>query len=126
MVLFLALASPIVRVFMSTSTSYSKEAFTTIAFGIVFLRIRCIASPFQFLNYHSSFCMQAMGNGTGTFIHAVVRELVFYIPFMYLLNRLFGISGLVSAIIAGEGCGALFALALLHIYTKTCKNNSNT
>ena len=69
--------------------------------------------------------MQAMGNGTGTFVHAVVRELVFYIPFMYLLNRLFGISGLVSAITAGEGCGALFALALLHIYTKACKNNGN-
>ena len=125
-VIFLILASPIVRVFMSTSTSYSKEAFTSIAFGIVFLRIRCMASPFQFLNYHSSFCMQAMGNGKGTFVHAVVRELVFYIPFMYLMNRMFGISGLVSAIIAGEGCGALFALALLHIYTKSCKNNSNS
>lgn len=126
MALFLVMASPIVRVFMSTSTGYSKEAFTTIAFGIVFLRIRCMASPFQFLNYHSSFCMQAMGNGAGTFIHAVVRELVFYIPFMYLLNRLFGISGLVSAIIAGEGCGALFALILLKTYIKAHKNNCNS
>ena len=126
MALFLVMASPIVRVFMSTSTGYSKEAFTTIAFGIVFLRIRCMASPFQFLNYHSSFCMQAMGNGAGTFIHAVVRELVFYIPFMYLLNRLFGISGLVSAIIAGEGCGALFALILLKAYIKAHKNNCNS
>ena len=126
MVLFLVLASPLVQVFMSTSTSYSKEALTTIAFGIVFLRIRCMASPFQFLNYHSSFCLQAMGNGTATFIHAVVRELVFYIPFMYLLNRMFGIYGLVSAVIAGEGCGALFALVLLHVYTKTGKNNSNS
>ena len=124
--IFLALASPIIRIFMSTSTGYSKEAATTIAFGIVFLRIRCLASPFQFLNYHSSFCLQAMGNGGGTFIHAVVRELVFYIPFMYLLNRMFGIYGLVSAIIAGEGCGALFALALLHVYTKACKNNRNS
>ena len=126
MALFLVMASPIVRVFMSTSTGYSKEAFTTIAFGIVFLRIRCMASPFQFLNYHSSFCMQAMGNGGGTFIHAVVRELVFYIPFMYLLNRLFGISGLVSAIIAGEGCGALFALILLKAYIKAHKDNCNS
>ena len=126
MALFLVMASPIVRVFMSTSTGYSKEAFTTIAFGIVFLRIRCMASPFQFLNYHSSFCMQAMGNGAGTFIHAVVRELVFYIPFMYLLNRLFRISGLVSAIIAGEGCGALFALILLKAYIKAHKNNCNS
>ena len=124
--LFLLLASPIVRVFMSTSTSYSKEAATTIAFGIVFLRIRCMASPFQFLNYHSSFCMQAMGNGAGTLIHAMVRELVFYIPFMYVLNAMFGITGLVSAIIAGEGCGALFALILLKTYIKAHKNNCNS
>ena len=111
---------------MSTSNGYSKEAFTTIAFGIGFLRIRCLASPFQFLNYHTSFCMQAMGNGTGTLFHAIVRELVFYIPFMYLFNTLAGINGLVSAIIAGEGFGALFALALLHIYTKSRKNNNNS
>ena len=124
--LFLILASPTIKIFMSTSNGYSKEAFTTIAFGIGFLRIRCLASPFQFLNYHTSFCMQAMGNGTGTLIHAIVRELVFYIPFMYLFNTLAGINGLVSAIIAGEGFGALFALALLHIYTKSRKNKNNS
>ena len=67
-----------------------------------------------------------MGNGRGTFIHAVVRELVFYIPFMYLLNGLFGIWGLVSAIIAGEGCGALFALILLKAYIKSHKDNYNS
>ncbi len=124
--LFLICASPVIRIFMSTSTGYSKEAMTTIAFGIVFLRIRCMASPFQFLNYHSSFCMQAMGNGTGTLIHAMVRELVFYIPFMYLFNSLYGIYGLVSAIIAGEGCGALFALILLKVYVKAHKDDSNS
>ena len=54
-----------------------------------------------------------MGDGRDTLLHSVVRQMVFYIPFMFLLDRLFGTTGLVCAVIAGEACGALFALALL-------------
>ena len=72
----------------------------------------------QFINYHTSFCMQAMGNGRGTMLHAFVRELVFYIPLMFLLDRLFGEVGLAAALPAGEACGAAFALYLLHRWLK--------
>ena len=65
------------------------------------------------MNYHISFCLQAMGNGTGTFIHACVRELVFYIPFIFLLDRLFAEAGIAWALPAGEGCGALLAFWML-------------
>lgn len=68
---------------------------------------------FQLLNYHTSYCMQAMGNGKGTMIHAIVRELVFYIPFMFILDRLFGENGLAAALPIGEACGAVFALWML-------------
>ena len=46
-------------------------------------------------------------------LHAVVRELVFYIPFMFLLNAAFGANGLATGLLAGEICGAAFALFLL-------------
>ncbi|MBQ9342609.1 MAG: MATE family efflux transporter, partial [Clostridia bacterium] len=49
-----------------------------------------------------------------TLLHAFVRELVFYIPFMFLLDRLFGETGLAAALPVGEACGAAFALFLLH------------
>jgi Na+-driven multidrug efflux pump len=65
------------------------------------------------LNYHTSYCMQAMGKGKETLIHAVVRELVFYIPMMFLLDRLFGEAGLACALPIGEGLAAVFALYLL-------------
>ena len=112
-VLFEVFASGIVHLFLSTSVGNTAESTVTIGFAAVFLRIRCAASVPQFLNYSSSFCMQAVGDGRDTLLHAAVRELVFYIPFMYLLDSLFGINGLVSALLAGESCGAVFAFMLL-------------
>jgi multidrug efflux pump len=111
-VLFEIFASGIVHVFLSTSGSNAADAAATIAFAAVFLRIRCAASIPQFLNYSTSFCMQAVGNGRGTLLHASARELLFYIPFMFLFNALFGTTGLASALVLGESCGAVFALLI--------------
>ena len=112
--LFELFASQAARAFLSTSAGDAALALETVAYATLFLRIRCIASPVQFINYHTSYCMQAMGNGKGTMLHAFVRELVFYIPMMFLLDRLFGEIGLASALPVGEACGAAFALFLLH------------
>lgn len=113
-VLFEIFADPACRIFMNTGAGDAETALKTIAYATLFLRIRCVASPVQFINYHTSFCMQAMGNGKKTLLHAFVRELVFYIPLMFLLDKLFGETGLAAALPAGETCGALFALFLLH------------
>ena len=101
------------RLFLNTAAGDPETAAITLGFAALFLRIRCIASPVQFTNYHASFCMQAMGQGKRTLLHAFVRELVFYIPLMFLLDRIFGETGLAAALPAGETCGALFALYLL-------------
>ena len=112
-VLFQIFAGSVTRVFMSTRGGDPEKALLTIGFATLFLRIRCIASPLQFINYHTSFCMQAMGNGKATMIHAIVRELVFYIPFQFIMDRLWAETGLACALPAGEFCGAMFALWLL-------------
>lgn len=106
-------AYPATHLFLNTSAGDAEAAMQTVAYAAAFLRLRCLASPVQFTNYHTSYCMQAMGNGRETMLHAFVRELVFYIPFMFLLDRLFGEMGLASALLAGESCGAVFALLLL-------------
>ena len=106
-------ASPVTKVFLSTSTENSRAAIVTVGLAALFLRIRALASPVQFINYHTSFCMQAIGKGGATILHAMVRELVFYIPLMFILDRLFGYVGLASALPAGEALGAVFALVLL-------------
>ncbi len=112
--LFEVFAGHAARAFLSTSAGDVESALLTVGYAALFLRIRCVASPVQFINYHTSFCMQAMGFGRETMLHAFVRELVFYIPLMFLLDRLFGEVGLASALPAGEACGAAFALVLLH------------
>ena len=116
--LFELCARPLTGVFLAAKGESAEIAVATIGYAVVFLRLRCLASPLQFMNYRSSFCLQAMGNGTYTLLHACVRELVFYIPFMYLLNGLFGMNGLVCSLIAGEGCGMLFALWLMARFMK--------
>jgi len=117
--LFELFAGQTARVFLSTSAGDAEAALMTVGFATLFLRIRCVASPVQFINYHTSYCMQAMGKGKQTMLHAFVRELVFYIPFMFLLDRLFGEVGLAAALPAGEACGALFALWLLNRVMKS-------
>ena len=111
--LFELFAGDVTRLFMSTSRGDAENALRTVSYATLFLSIRCLASPFQFLNYHTSFSMQAMGNGKATMLHAFVREILFYIPFMFLLDRLFGETGLAWALVAGEGSGAMFALWLM-------------
>lgn len=105
------------RLFLDVGEN-NMSAAKTIMLATVFLRIRCISSLPQFFNYSTSYCMQAVGYGSGTLLHACVRELVFYIPFMILFNRLFGMYGLTAAIIAGESCGALFALLIFGRWKK--------
>ena len=109
-VLFQIFATPVTEAFLSVR---SRAAAETVALAAMFLRIRCFASPFQFINFHTSYSLRAMGNGKATVIHAIVRELVFYIPFMFILDRIFGEVGLAAALIAGEFCGAVFAIWML-------------
>ncbi len=109
-VLFQLFATPVTGAFMNVKSGAAAE---TVALAALFLRIRCLASPFQFINFHTSYSLRAMGNGKATVIHAVVRELVFYIPFMFILDRIFGEAGLAAALVAGECCGAVFAIWML-------------
>jgi len=106
-------AKPITTFFLSTNTQEAQTAIQTIGYATLFLQIRCLASPVQFINYHTSYCLQAMGKGVATMVHASVRELVCYIPLMFLLDGWFQEAGLASSLPLGEGIGAVFALFLL-------------
>jgi len=111
-------AAPVIRLFLDTSADDAETAMRTLSYATVFLQIRILAAPVQFLNYNSSYSLQAMGNGKATMIHAIVRELVFYIPFMFLLNIPAGPNGLAAALPLGEACSAVFAIMLVPRSTK--------
>ncbi len=124
-VLLELLARPVTNLFLSTSAEDAVGAMTTVTLAAGFLRVRCLAAPVQLINYHTSFSLQAIGNGRYTMLHACVRELGIYIPLMYLLDRLFGQMGLAAALPGGEGLAAIFALWLLHRALKQ-KEQKNT
>ena len=112
-VLFSVFASQAVRLFLSTSAGDAARALQTVTYAAVFLRIRCLASPVQFLNYSSSFCMQAMGDGKRTILHAVTRNILLYLPILFVFDRLFGEVGMAAGLPVSEVLSAFFAMWLL-------------
>ena len=55
----------------------------------------------------------AMGDGKDTLLHAFVREVIFYIPLMFILDYFFNMNGLISSLVVGEFLGMIFAVILL-------------
>ncbi len=121
--LFSFLAKPVVSIFLSTTAGDTASSAITIAYAATFLRIRCLSAPFGFLNYSSSYTMQAMGNGKFTMVHAIVRELCFYIPMMFAFDRFFGENGLAAAYPVSELFSAALALFLLQTTIKRAKRD---
>lgn len=67
----------------------------TIKYGATFLQARSLAMPFMVIgNFYVHF-MNAVGKGRVSFVLAVVRHLVLILPIMFILNLLFGLTGLV-------------------------------
>lgn len=67
----------------------------TVRFGTQFLRARCFATPLMFLCFSMVHFTQALGRGKYSFWLAVIRQLVFNIPLLFLMNSLLGMTGIV-------------------------------
>lgn len=91
-VLCTVFAHPIIELFIQQGAA---AALTTVTLGAGFLRARCLATPFMFMNFHFAYFFQALGNGPVTLMLAAFRQCIFNIPIMFLLNYLGGAYGLV-------------------------------
>lgn len=67
----------------------------TVRLGTQFLRARCIATPLMFLCFSMVHFTQAIGRGKEAFRLAVIRQVVFNIPLLFLMNHIFGMTGIV-------------------------------
>ena len=67
----------------------------TVGFGTEFLKIRCFAPAFMFLSFHMVHFMQAVDRGKVSLWLAVIRQLGLNIPILFLMNLLFGMTGVV-------------------------------
>lgn len=67
----------------------------TVALASQFLRVRVLATPLMFMSFFTVYLFQAFGKGRISLFLGVTRWMVFNIPMLFLLNRIFGMFGLV-------------------------------
>ena len=83
----------------------------TVRCGTMFLRARCFATPLMFLCFSMVHFTQAIGRGRDSFLLAVIRQLVFNIPLLFLFNHLFGVQGIVWTQLTAD----LFTVAVSYL-----------
>lgn len=69
----------------------------TCALGTTFLRIACLAVPFNAVNFFAGFTLQAIGHGGTSTALTICRQGALNIPLMFLLERALGMNGIVLA-----------------------------
>ena len=67
----------------------------TSALGSSFLRIACLAVPLQSVNALIIYTLQAMGKGIQATILTLCRQGFLNIPLLILMNRMFGLYGMI-------------------------------
>lgn len=108
-----AFAPQIIRLFIR------DEA--TVAFGKDFLRIACLATPFMISNFQKIYCLQAMGKGKESLLLGVLRQGLFAIPILLIMNRFVGLYGVVAAQLISDAM--TFVIASV-IYRRVCRRIS--
>ena len=87
LVMYRLWASQIIHAFIKDSM--------TVAYGTEFLRIRAFAALFMFLSFNMVHFMQAVDRGRVSLWLAVIRQLCLNIPLLLVMNRMFGMTGIV-------------------------------
>ncbi len=74
----------------------------TVALGTGFLRVRVLATPLMFLSFFHVHLFNGFGEGGYALFLGVMRWLAFNIPMLFLLDRLFGMYGVVWAQVTAD------------------------
>lgn len=93
----------------------------TIQLGTAFLQARCFATPFMFLCFNMVHYFNAIGRGKISFWLAVVRQIVFNIPIMLILNNRYGAYGLVWTQLIADVCTVVVSYVVYFMVTRKMK-----
>ncbi len=102
--LYWPLAGQIMRAFIGDAQ--------TVALGTVFLRARCFAPTMMFLCFHMVHYLQALGKGQLSLLLAAIRQLGLNIPILFLLDRFFGMNGIIWTQLIADALTALISYLL--------------
>ncbi len=104
-------AGPIMRFFI-------KGAPATAAIGAKFLRARVLATVMMFLCFFHVYLFNGFGKGGYALFLGVSRWAVFNIPMLFILNRFFGMYGLVWSQLAADTLTVILSLVVYRMYAK--------
>ena len=99
--LFWVFAHPLIGAFIA------DEA--TVRQGAAFLRGRCFALPFMMIGYHIVNCMNAVNRGKVSFLLTLIRHIALIIPIMLIMNRVWGLDGLIWSQLVADAVNAAIA-----------------
>ncbi len=86
----------------------------TVRLGTEFLKVRCFAPAFMFLSFHMVHYMQSVKKGNVSFYLAAIRQLCLNIPLLFLMNHLFGASGIVWTQVIADIINVGVSYAIYH------------
>lgn len=109
---FAVLCVIVFELFARTSIQIFIDDPDTIAMGMVFLRINCLATPLMICNFHISFMFQAVGKGPQSLVVACCRTGIVQIPLLFLMNAVVGLSGLAWTQVISDAVTLVIALFL--------------
>ncbi len=93
--------------------------------GMVILDAYVFAIPFAAIGMILMASLQAMGKALPALIVALSRQGLVYIPFIYLLNSLFGFKGLVFALPAADAITTVVSFTFLFVIVKKLNPRSS-
>ncbi len=86
----------------------------TVRLGTEFLRVRCFAPAFMFLSFHMVHYMQSVKKGEVSFYLAAIRQLCLNIPILFLMDHLFGASGIVWTQVIADVINVCVSYVIYH------------
>ena len=99
--LFWVFAHPLVGAFIADEATARQ--------GAAFLRGRCFALPFMMIGYHIVNCMNAVNRGKVSFLLTLIRHIALIIPIMLVMNRVWGLDGLIWSQLVADAVNAAIA-----------------
>lgn len=94
----------------------------TVRLGTEFLKARCFAPPVMFLSFHMVHFMQAIDRGKISFYLAVIRQICFNIPILFLLNYLFGMEGIIWTQVVADFMTVIVSYIIYNRVTKAMRD----
>lgn len=98
-------AGALIRLFMNNDM--------IVSYGTHFLRAMCLQLPFMCVDFLAVGVFQSTGMGEKALLFAILRKVIFEIPALFILNKLFPLYGLPYAQVTSEMLLALIAVIVL-------------